>query len=156
MKPPIAVVLGLDPRELPAKVFEQYASREDYRRKYAERAEKAWESFGKPGRDPSRLGGVAALIARNGNWVPHLKISQLNDHWDQVVGPAIAQHSHVMRFRDGELVIGTDSPVWATQLTYLLPQLTETIRRRLEGLEVRDIRIVGPSAGYTRRWARRK
>ncbi|MBT1172617.1 DUF721 domain-containing protein [Bifidobacterium sp. MA2] len=156
MRPPIAVTLRLDQRELPAQVFERYAAREDTRRLRAERAEKAWESFGKPGREPSRLGGVANLIARDGDWIPHLKISELNNHWDRVVGPAVAQHSHVIAFKDGVLTIGTESPVWATQLTYLLPQLNETIRRNLEGLDIADIRVVGPTAGYTRRWARRK
>ncbi|KAA8816577.1 DUF721 domain-containing protein [Bifidobacterium callitrichos] len=156
MKPPIALTLKLDPRELPAKVFEGYASREDARRHWAEEAEKAWESFGKPGRDPARLGGVANLIARDGKWIPHLKISQLNNHWDQVVGPLVAQHSHVVAFRDGVLTIGTESPVWATQLTYLIPQLNEKIRGSLEGLDIRDIRVVGPTAGYNRRWVRNR
>ena len=156
MTPPIARTLKLDPRELPAKVFEGYAKRESMRKQRTERAEKAWESFGQPGRDPARLDGVAAILAKNGNWIPHLKISQLNNHWDQVVGTANAMHSHVVSFKDGVLTIGTDSPVWATTMTYLIPQLGETIRRRLEGLDVRDIRVVGPTAGYTRRWVRNR
>jgi len=156
MKPPIAVTLKLDPRELPAQVFERYAARESSRKARAARAEAAWENFGKPGRDPARLGGVAAVIARQGDWIPHLKLSELNNHWDRVVGPAIAQHSHVIALRDGVLTIGTESQVWATQLTYLIPQLEDTIRRNLEGLTVERIRVVGPAAGYTRKWARRR
>ncbi|MBT1181791.1 DUF721 domain-containing protein [Bifidobacterium sp. CP2] len=156
MRPPVAVTLKLDQRELPAQVFERYAARQDTRKARAAKAEAAWESFGKPGRDPARLGGVAALLARNGDWIPHLKLAQLNNHWDQVVGPVIAQHSHVVSLREGTLIIGTESQVWATQLTYLIPQLTDTIRRNLEGLDIREIRVAGPSAGYTRRWARRR
>ncbi|NEG55614.1 DciA family protein [Bifidobacterium platyrrhinorum] len=156
MRPPIAVTLRLDPRELPAQVFERYAARESSRKARAARAEAAWESFGKPGRDPARLGGVANLLARNGDWIPHLKISELNNHWDRVVGPAIAQHSHVIGLNDGVLTIGTASQVWATQLTYLIPQLTDTIRRNLEGLPIERIRVVGPAAGYKRRWTGRR
>lgn len=154
MTPPIAVTLKLDPRELPAKVFEGYARRESSRKARAERAEAAWESFGKPGREPARLGGVAAIIARDGAWIPHLKIAELNNHWDRVVGADVARHSHVIGFKDGVLTIGTESPVWATTLTYLIPQISDAIRRNLDGLDVAHIRVVGPAAGYTRRWTR--
>ena len=80
MKPPITVTLKLDQRTLPAQVFERYARREDSRKIRAIRAELAWENFGKPGRDPVKLGGVATVIAKNGNWMPYLKISQLYNH----------------------------------------------------------------------------
>ena len=62
----------------------------------------------------------------------------------------------MIALRDGVLTIGTESQVWATQLTYLIPQLEDTIRRNLEGLTVERIRVVGPAAGYTRKWARRR
>lgn len=108
------------------------------------------------GRDPVKLGGVATVIAKNGNWMPYLKISQLNNHWDQVVGPGVAQHSHVVSLRDGVLTIAAESQVWATQLTFLIPQLTDTITRKLEGLPITDIRVRGPSVGYSRKWGKRR
>ena len=52
--------------------------------------------------------------------------------------------------------IRAESTVWATQLTYLIPQLTDTIRRNLKGLTITEIRVTGPAAGYTRKWARRR
>lgn len=156
MTPPIAMTLQLDQRLLPAQIFERYAARENYRIVRASRAEAAWESFGKPGRDPAQFGGVARALAVQGDWVPHLKIAQLNEHWDQVVGPGIAQHSHVVSLRDGVLVIAAESQVWATQLTFLIPQLSATIRERLEGLRIDDIRINGPSVGYSRKWVKRR
>ena len=75
---------------------------------------------------------------------------------DQVVGQAIASHSAVADFTDGVLTIRAESTVWATQLTYLIPQLTDTIRRNLKGLTITEIRVTGPAAGYTRKWARRR
>ena len=84
-----------------------------------------------------------------------MKISQLNNHWDQVVGPGIAQHSRVVSFRDGVLVIRAESQVWATQLTFLIPQLSATIAKKLEGLDVADIKVIGPSVGYSRKWGKR-
>ena len=156
MKPPITVTLKLDQRTLPAQVFERYARREDSRKIRAIRAELAWENFGKPGRDPAELGSVMTTIAGNGVWTANMKLAQLRNHWDQVVGQAIASHSAVADFTDGVLTIRAESTVWATQLTYLIPQLTDTIRRNLKGLTITEIRVTGPAAGYTRKWARRR
>ena len=98
---PICATLHLDQRKLPATVFEHIAKMAGGRRQRMIDAEAAWENFGKPGRDPSTLGSVTALIANNGHWIPYLKIAQLRNHWDQVVGPVIAQHSQVIGLRDG-------------------------------------------------------
>ena len=154
MKPPITVTLKLDQRTLPAQVFERYARREDSRKIRAIRAELAWENFGKPGRDPSTLGSVTALIANNGHWIPYLKIAQLRNHWDQVVGPVIAQHSQVIGLRDGVMTIRADSAAWATQLTYLIPQLERTIKERLQAacaaaVEDPDFVTFMNNGGYT-------
>lgn len=148
MAEPIAITLNLDQRVLPAQVFERLDARAGIVRDRKAKAEAAWQSFGKPGRDPNTLGSVASLVAANGAWMPHLKIAQLNNHWDQVVGPAIAAHSVVDSFQDGTLVIRTMSPAWTTQLTYLIPQLERTIRERLAGLDIREITVTGPRANY--------
>lgn len=153
MKPPIAKQLHLDEHKLPAEVFNRLASRAGARKDWGAREESAWNNFGKPGRDPGKLGGIMSVIATDGDWTPHLKLAQLRNHWDQVVGPAIASHSVVTDFRDGVLTINTESNAWATQLTYLIPQLTTTIRQRLKGLEIREIRVTGPQSHNFRRGA---
>lgn len=146
MTPPIAESLGLDARKLPAQVFERFTHRQFSRRAREERAEKAWESFGKPGRDPSRLSSIADVLAIRGNWGPHLKLAQLENHWDQVVGPGIAAHSYPAGYDHGVLTIRTQSTVWATQLTYLIPQLRSKITERLVGLPIERIVVTGPRA----------
>jgi predicted nucleic acid-binding Zn ribbon protein len=146
MKEPIDVMLHLNPSKLPAEVFERATAYSQRRRNWRQRQQEAWESFGKPGRDPDRLGGVMGSIASAGEWTPHLRLAQLRTHWDQVVGSAIAMHSDVAGFSDGVLTIRAESNTWATQLSYLIPQLTETIRQRLQGLEVREIRVTGPQS----------
>lgn len=154
MKPPIVRVLKLDERRLPAEVFNRLVERGGYimrdRRAREENSEKAWESFGKPGRDPNSLSGVLSGLAAGRHWVPQLKLAQLRSHWDQVVGPGIAMHSSVADFRDGVLTIRTESPNWATTLTYMIPELTATIRQRLSGLDIREIRVTGPQSGFRR------
>ena len=131
---PICATLHLDQRKLPATVFEHIAKMAGARRQRMIDAEAAWENFGKPG----------------GHWIPYLKIAQLRNHWDQVVGPVIAQHSQVIGLRDGVMTIRADSAAWATQLTYLIPQLERTIKERLQGLDVHKIQVTGPRAATFR------
>lgn len=150
MTPPPVVLLKLDQRKLPEEVFSRFTSRVDSRRRREQRAEAAWENFGKPGRDPMSLQGVLDDIAGDRRWVPHLKVAQLRTQWNLVVGDAIAAHSQVVDYRDGILTIRTQSPVWATQLTYLIPELLVTVRERLNGLDVQDIRVTGPQSSHGR------
>ena len=63
-----------------------------------------------------------------------------------MVGPVIAQHSQVIGLRDGVMTIRADSAAWATQLTYLIPQLERTIKERLQGLDVHKIQVTAPRA----------
>ena len=141
---PVDVLCQLDPKRLAAQVFDRYGARGEAIRSRALRQEAAWLSFGKPGRDPNMLAGVVSQLAVDDTWTPHLQLAQLRDHWDQVVGPAIAQHSMVSGFAHGVLTIGTSSPAWATQLTYMIPQLTEAIRAQLDALDIEEIRVTGP------------
>lgn len=154
---PIAKRFHLDERRLPAEVFERLSKRGAVLRDRRKQREEAFENFGKPGRDPAELGNVMDIIAGNGVWTRNLKLAQLRNHWDQVVGEGIARHTTVASFTDGVLVIRAESTVWSTQLTYLIPQLTATIRERLAGLDIQEIRVTGPaSQRFTNRWTARK
>lgn len=84
--PPICETLHLDQRKLPAEVFERISKRAGRYKEREERARQAWENFGKPGRDPQTVGNIFNVIATQGSWTPHLKIAQMQNHWDQVVG----------------------------------------------------------------------
>lgn len=62
--------------------------------------------------------------------------------WDEVVGPAIAEHTRGFALRDaGELVVLVDSPVWATQLSMLSQELIARLNRHLGENAVRSIRF---------------
>lgn len=156
MNPPIVERLHLDETKLAADVFERLSHRGAMLKDRRKRREEAFENFGKPGRDPAELSSVMSTIAGNGVWASNMKLAQLRNHWDQVVGPGIAAHTAVADFTDGVLIIRAESTVWATQLTYLIPQLTDTIRRNLQGLTINEIRVTGPAVGYSRKWARRR
>lgn len=150
-KPPICETLKLDQRKLPAEVFERISKRAGLLKEREEKSRKAWESFGKPGRDPVTMGSIFNILAQNGAWIPHLKMAQMRDHWDQVVGKANAMHSYPVSLRDGVLTIRCDSPAWTTTLSYMVPALTDTIRKNLEGLPINEVKVTGPQQqGFSR------
>lgn len=149
--PPICETLHLDQRKLPAEVFERISKRAGRYKEREECARQAWENFGKPGRDPQTVGNIFNVIATQGSWTPHLKIAQMQNHWNQVVGEENARHSYPVDLRDGILTIRCDSPAWTTTMTYMIPLLTDTIRMRLEGLTINEVRVTGPQQqGFSR------
>jgi predicted nucleic acid-binding Zn ribbon protein len=46
-------------------------------------------------------------------------LGEVFNHWDAVVGPAVAGHSRPVSLVRGVLVVAVDEPIWHTQLTYL-------------------------------------
>lgn len=143
MRKPIVESLHLDQRLLPAKVFEEYTRQAAKQEELQEKSRLAWFDFGKPGRDPNRLGGVISSMATGSGWVPHMKVASLQNRWDAVVGPGIAAHSRVVSYKDGVLIVQAQTTVWATQLTYLVPQLKEVISKRLQ-MPVTEVKVTGP------------
>jgi predicted nucleic acid-binding Zn ribbon protein len=63
-------------------------------------------------------------------------------HWDEIVGPSVAEHSRPVSLVQGVLLVAVDQPGWATQLRYLGGRLVERIDEvagagLVERLEVR-------------------
>jgi predicted nucleic acid-binding Zn ribbon protein len=54
-------------------------------------------------------------------------LSALFSQWDEIVGPTIAAQAWPMRVKDGVLRIGVTQPGWATQLTFLGPDLVRKV-----------------------------
>ena len=133
-EPPIAVTLKLDERALPAEEFEHVSARAGL---IAERRVK---------RDEVAFGSLFAGIAKRAGWVPHMKLAQLRHDWASIVGDVIARNTWVGAIDNGVLTIHAKSPSWTTQLTFMLPELREKVLERLNGLDIRDIRVTGPQA----------
>lgn len=66
----------------------------------------------------------------------------LTEHWDEVVGPEVAEHARLRSLRGGVLTIAVDAAPWATELRYQ----EDTIRRRVAEVTgadlVRSVRVV--------------
>lgn len=79
-------------------------------------------------------------------------------HWEDAVGPAIADHATPLSLRDGVLVVAVAESAWATQLRFLERQILDTLRDAAGGdvatrIEVR-VRPSGGRSGRGRRGAR--
>lgn len=151
MTPPVPCRVRFDRNRLARRVFSGIISRADVMRDRESREEAAWESFGKPHRDPSSLGGVLTGMAREDGWGPHLQMAHLRRDWADVVGAAVASHTQVLGIEDGVLTIRAESPVWATQLTFMTTQIRETIRGKLPEAGIRDVVVIGPRPASRRR-----
>ena len=59
---PVYKMLNIDTRKLPAIIFNPIIAKEEREKNRVNSADKAWENFGKPGRDPNAFFGVLENI----------------------------------------------------------------------------------------------
>lgn len=85
-------------------------------------------------------------VVRDRDWEHSLRAHGILGRWEQIVGPAIAQHCRPDRLYDGELTCVAESTTWATAITLesarILAKLAETVGPGV----VRRLRVQGPSA----------
>lgn len=143
---PVAVQLHLNPSALPTFVCSHYVHHLVSREQLKAQAEKAWESFGKPGRDPTGLSSTVQAFAQQQGWGTPLRLARMSQQWEHVVGSTIAANTSVGELRDGVLIIRAKTPVWATQLLYLLPTITQRVQKWLAPTKVVRIEIRGGQA----------
>ncbi len=62
-------------------------------------------------------------------------------HWEQLVGPALADHARPVSLRDGVLLVAVDQPAWATQVRFLATQVLERIAESTGRRDVTDLRV---------------
>lgn len=60
--------------------------------------------------------------------------------WDDVVGPALAQHVRPIRLDRGVLLVEVDDPAWATHVRFLADDVRERLRS-VAGVEVSDLEV---------------
>lgn len=78
-----------------------------------------------------RRSGAAGSAAPTAVWA----------HWDEAVGPAVAAHARPLAVKGSTLVVGVDTPAYATQLRLLAPQLLKRVaefagREAISAIEV--------------------
>jgi len=66
--------------------------------------------------------------------------------WPAVVGERAAARTRAVAVRNGELLVEVENPGWMNELTYVKPRALLELNRRLEGMEIKDIRFLPASS----------
>jgi predicted nucleic acid-binding Zn ribbon protein len=92
---------------------------------------------------------IAAVTQRLGLPAPDA-VATLDARWDEIAGPAVAQHARVRSVRDGVCTIAVDGPGWATRLRYGASDLVERANACCGAGTVTAIRVVVEGPRKTR------
>ena len=83
-----------------------------------------------------RLGGPSSAVLRT-----------IFGRWEELVGPAVAAHVRPISLRGTTLVVAADTPAWATQVTWLGPDLARKVNEDLGASTVTSVEArVRPAA----------
>ncbi|MDZ7577119.1 MAG: DUF721 domain-containing protein [Candidatus Nanopelagicales bacterium] len=122
-----------------------------------------WGSGSGPdARDPQPLGqSIAHWVGENGYQL-NMAVGGITGRWREIVGLVVAEHVTVAAYkpadddRGGTLVVEADSPAWAVEMRYLVPELLERIAKELGPGLVAKVDVRRPVGGKsTGRWKTR-
>lgn len=108
--------------------------------------EAAWSGAGPDERDPTSAGAAVDEVVRARGWRDQVAVHSVTGRWAQIVGPAVAEHTVVESFVDGELLVRCDSTAWATQMRMLVPDLLRRLSDEAGQGVVRSVVVKGPDA----------
>lgn len=73
--------------------------------------------------DPRPVGDSLERVARSLGAAGAAPVFEVFSSWDDVVGPLVAAHCYPISLANSVLVVGVDSPAWATQVKFLSADL---------------------------------
>lgn len=94
---------------------------------------------------PDALGQVLQNALKASNIDIDLGLYRLWQHWDDLVGPAIARNARPAAIKGNLLLVNVSSAPWMQQLQYLKGELTQKLNGAFDQEIVTDIRFqIGP------------
>jgi len=69
------------------------------------------------------------------------QISLLKEKWPEWVGPLLALKSAPLKIRGKYLIIGTEGPVWASELELSKIEIIKNVQRELNGTPIEEVRF---------------
>ncbi len=70
-----------------------------------------------------------------------LKISHLNARFHSILDKTLKKHCDIANFREGTLVLLTDSPAWISRLRYQIPSLLKQLQQLSEFKDIIQIKL---------------
>lgn len=96
-----------------------------------------------------RLGAVLSKEIEDRGWEHDLAAGWVTNHWAELVGEKIAQHTTIKMIKDKKVFIACDSTAWATNLKYMQPTILQKIAEKVGPDVIVALRIYGPQ---TKSW----
>lgn len=112
-------------------------------------------SAGPDRRDPQLLSAEVEQLVRQRGWGEDVLAATVMARWAVFAGPEVAAHVAPVSFEAGVLSVRAESTAWATQLSYMVPDLHARIDEAIGVGVVTSIRVQGPSAPSWKRGLRR-
>ncbi len=111
---------------------------------------RAWGATGLDGRrarrpyEVPRFGAIVSREIAERGWAEDMARGWVMNHWDELVGEKIAQHTKVEMIKDQKIFITCDSTAWATNLKYMQTTILQSIAQRIGPNQIIGLRIFGP------------
>ncbi|WP_338897191.1 DciA family protein [Streptomyces sp. TG1A-60] len=105
------------------------------------------------GRDPMPLGPAINRLITERGWETPAAVGGVMGRWPQIVGEKLAAHCVPQKYDEDErvLTVQCESPVWATEVRRLAPNLVARLNEELGHGTVRQIKVQTPG-GAPRRY----
>lgn len=91
-----------------------------------------------------RMGAVISKEIAERGWENNLAEGWVSNHWAELVGDKIAQHTKVEMIKDQQVFITCDSTAWATNLKYMQRTILQTIAQKVGPNVIVGLKIFGP------------
>jgi predicted nucleic acid-binding Zn ribbon protein len=102
--------------------------------------------------EPTRLRDLLDASSRKLGFPNAAEVGRVWQRWPEVVGPEVASHAEPTSLRDGVLRVRTDSPVWATEIGYLGPEIVHRVNGAAGRELVNEVRVwTGPPGPKSRK-----
>jgi len=65
----------------------------------------------------------------------------LSNHWQEAVGPLVADHTKPLKLTGGKLILAVESSSWMNELQYFVPEIIEKMNASFGKEMVKEIRM---------------
>lgn len=96
-------------------------------------------------RSPSAFGDILAGQMVERGWRTNFAHGTIMARWPELVGDVIAEHTEIVEFKDGIVVVQCSSSNWATQLRLTQAQILRNIAEAVGDGVVEQLKIKGPT-----------